>query len=276
MASEFIIHVDESDFEYEVLHFSAHAPVVVDFWASWCIPCRVLGPKLEALAREGEGVFRLAKVDIDESPRLAKKYKIRSIPAVKAIVDGRVVAEFSGVLPEPRLREFITQLAPSPRDLMYEKGESLLYQEQFAEAEDAFREYLSGNPKQPEALFGLVRSLLFQGKGAESRMLLRNFPASHVYNTAQLLKPVARVFSDFKDEPVENDNPLEAAFRNGIRLARQGNIPAALDGFLDILRQQKDFRDGQVKDVFVGLLALLGDDHPDVRGYRRDLSLVLF
>ncbi len=276
MTSEFIVHVDESDFEYEVLHYSMNIPVVVDFWASWCIPCRVLGPMLEDLAREAGGGFRLAKVDIDESSRLAKQYKIRSIPAVKAFMDGRVFAEFSGVLPEPQLRSFIKRLAPTPQDLMFEKGESLFSQGQFAAAEDAFREFLSANLNHPGALLGLIRTLLFQGKGAEARMLLRNFPASHQYNTAQLLKPVAEVYQALKDESVQNENPLEAAFRNGVRLARRGNIPAALDGFLDILRREKNFREGQVKDVYVGLLALMGDDHPDARQYRQDLSTVLF
>jgi putative thioredoxin len=276
MSSEFIVHVDESDFEYEVLHYSMNVPVVVDFWASWCIPCRVLGPLLEDLAREGAGVFRLAKVNIDENARLAKQYKVRSIPAVKAFMDGRVVAEFSGVLPEPQLREFVKRLAPTPQDLMFEKGQSLLSLGDYAAAEDAFREFLSANPHHPRALLGLIRTLLYQGKGAEAGMLLRNFPASHQYNTAQLLRPVADVFQTLKDEPVENENPLEAAFRNGVRLARRGNIPAAMDGFLDILRRQKDYRQGQVKDVFVGLLALIGDDHPDARQYRQDLSTVLF
>ncbi len=276
MTSDFIIHVDESDFEYEVLHYSGHVPVVVDFWATWCVPCRVLGPILESLAREGQGQFRLAKLIVDESPRLARQYKIKQIPAVKAFLNGHVVAEFSGVLPEPNVREFIKHLSPSETDLLYEKGKSLLTQGQFAEAEDAFREFLSENSDHAGALLGLVRVLLWRGKGNEAALLLRNFPASHHYKTAQLLKPVADVLNELRELPVENENPLEAAFRNGVRLARNGKILVALDGFLDILRRQKDYRQGQVKDVYVGLLAVLGDDHPEVRQYRQDLSSVIF
>ncbi len=276
MTSEFIVHVDEADFEYEVLQYSSHVPVVVDFWASWCIPCRVLGPLLEKLAREGEGVFRLAKVNIDENPRLAKQFKIRSIPAVKAFVDGRMVSEFTGVLQEPQLRLFVRNLAPTPQDLLYEKGESLLKLGDAAEAEDAFREFLSGSPHHPAALLGLVRALLLQGKGAEPAMLLKNFPASHQFTTAQLLRPLAEVYNALKGAPIANENPLEAAFRNGVRLARRGNMLLALDGFLDILHQDKHYRQDQVKDVYVGLLALMGDDHPEARQYRQDLSSALF
>ena len=236
MSSEYIIHVDESDFDYQVLQYSMQTPVVVDFWAAWCVPCRVLSPKLETLAREGEGSFRLAKLNVDENPRLAKQYKVRNVPAVKAYVDGRVVAEFSGVLSDDALRDFIRHLAPAPSDLMYAKGMNLLQLEDFPGAEDAFREFLSTHANHSGALLGLVRALLMQGSGHEASVLLRNFPASSDYSTAQQLKPVAEAFSDMEDKAVESDDPLEAAFMNGIRLARRGNILAAMDGFIDSMR----------------------------------------
>ena len=276
MVSDFIVHVDESDFEYEVLQYSTQVPVVVYFWASWCIPCHVLGPKLEALARQGEGRFRLAKVNVDENIRLAKQYKVRNLPSVKGFVNGHVVSEFSGVLADEGLQNFTHNLAPEPEDLMYDKGKSLMKLGDYAEAEDALREFLSVRPNQSGALLSLVRALLLQGKNSEVMVLLRNFPASPEYNTAKLLKPVAQAFSAFEDTMVESDDPLDAAFRNGIRLARRGNILAAMDGFLDILRRDKNYRDGEVKDIFVGLLALIGDEHPEARQYRKDLSSVIY
>lgn len=276
MVSDFIIHVDESDFQYEVLQYSLNVPVVVDFWATWCIPCRVLSPRLEALARQGEGRFRLAKVNVDENPRLAKQYKIRDIPAVKAFLDGHVVSEFTGVLSEETLQDFIRRLAPAPQDLLYAKGTSLLSQGDYPEAEDALREFLSINPDHPGALLGLIRTLLLQGNGREAQVLLKNFPASSEYSTAQLLKPVADAFAGAERGEIVSDNALEAAYRNGVRLARRGNILAALDGFLDILRRDRHFRDDQVKALYVGLLTLLGESHPEARQYRQDLSSALF
>jgi putative thioredoxin len=240
------------------------------------VPCRVLGPRLEALARRGEGSFRLAKVNVDENARLAKQYKIRNIPAVKAFVDARVVSEFSGVLEEDNLRDFVSRLAPDPGELLFEKGQSLLELGEYGEAEDAFREFLSMRPSHPKALLGLVRALLFQGEGREAEILLKNFPASSSYNTAQLLIPVAKAFSEEESDSFEDVQPLEAAYRNGVRLAKRGNILAAMDGFLDILRKDKHYRNDQVKDVFVGLLALIGESHPDARQYRNDLSAALY
>jgi putative thioredoxin len=276
MVSDFIIHVDESDFEYEVLQYSAQVPVLVDFWATWCIPCRVLGPKLEALAREAEGRFRLAKVNVDENGRLAKQYKIRNIPAVKAFVDGQMVAEFSGVPSDEGLKTFMHRLAPTPEDLMYPKGNSLMELGEFENAEDAFRQFLSSQPDHPGAILGLIRALLLQGEGREAAVLLDSFPASSEYSTAQLLKPVAKAFTEYSDGEVESDQNLEAAFMNGIRLALRGNILAAMDGFLDILRTDRHYRGGEVKEIFVGFLTLIGDSHPDARQYRKDLSSALF
>jgi putative thioredoxin len=276
MVSDFIVHVDESDFEYEVLQYSTQVPVIVDFWADWCVPCRVLGPKLEALAREGGGSFRLAKINVDENAKLAKQYKVRSIPAVKAFIDQHVVAEFSGVLADEGLRAFIHHLAPAPEDLMYAKGMSLMETGDFSDAEDALREFLSAHNDHPGALLGLVRALLMRGEGVEAQALLRRFPASSEYNTAQLLKPVAEAFSVYDDALIVSDDPLEAAFRNGTRLAKHGNILAAMDGFLDILRRDKHYRQDKVKDIFVGLLALIGEEHPEARQYRKELSAVLF
>lgn len=276
MDSEFIIHVDESDFEYEVLQYSFNAPVLAYFWAPWCVPCRVLGPRLEKQASEGEGLFRLAKINVDENMRLAKQYKIRNVPVVKAFVNGHIVTEFAGMLDDDNLRDFIHRLAPTPDDLLFVKGKNLIELGDYEGAEEAFRAVLSSQPHQAEAVLGLVRALLLQGSGEEAKILLRNFPASTAYNTAQLLKPVAQAFSEVSIVNLRLDDPLEAAYKNSIRLAIRGNILAGLDGLLVILGRDRNYRDGQVKEIYVGLLALLGDSHPDVRQYRQDLSSTLF
>ena len=276
MTPDFIIHVDESDFEYEVLQYSTRAPVLVDFWATWCIACRVLSPKLEALALEAEGRFRLAKLNVDENEKLAKRYKIHNLPAVKAFVDGNVVGEFSGIPADEGLRAFVRRLSPVPEDLLFAKGNSLLELGEYGESEEAYRQFLSVQPDHPGALLGLIRALLLQGEGQTAGILLRTFPASAEYATAQQLKPVARAFSEYQDEWLGTDQPLEAAFRNSVRLAKRGNIFAALDGFLDILRKDRHYRGDEVREIYVGLLALLGDAHPEAPQYRQDLSSALF
>lgn len=275
MAPEYIINVNEADFEFEVLAYSQNVPVLVDFWATWCIPCRVLEPDLMRLATEAHGAFRLARVDVDENPKLAQRYNVRNIPVVKAINQGQVVTEFNGVLPEPRLRAFIRQFIPSLTDLTLEKGNSLLKLHQWSQAEEALRKYLEADPSNPVANLAFARSLLAQGRGQEVLNLLNNFPASREYNTAQLLRPLAEAFFH-PSQPSDVDDPLEAAYRNSIRLALRDNIPAALDGLLDILRQNRRYRGSEIRQVIVSLLEVLGDEDPLTRQYRSELATILF
>ena len=112
MATENIINVNETNFEYEVVAYSKNIPVLVDFWADWCQPCKTLGPLLEKIVEEADGSLRLAKVNIDQSPNLAMQFNVRSIPTVKAFIQGQVTAEFAGAQPEARLRQFISRLTP--------------------------------------------------------------------------------------------------------------------------------------------------------------------
>jgi putative thioredoxin len=277
MASDFIIDVSESDFEYEVLAFSQQTPVVVDFWAEWCDPCRILGPMLERLAVEANGDFRLAKVDVDQNPNLALRYAVRSIPAVKAFRDGKMIAEFIGVQPEPRLREFLRSVSPSQSDLSIEKGASLLGMDNAQQAEAAFRQALKMTPGNSAALLGLAKSLLMQGESKESNAILNYFPASREFNTAEQIQPLARELERLESgKSFANEDPLDAAFINALRLVKRGNLEAAMDGLLDILRENKRYQEGVARDVMVALLELLGDENPVTRQYRSELASVLF
>lgn len=276
MTSDFIIDVSEDNFETEVVHYSLEKPVIVDFWAPWCIPCRVFSPLLAKITQEGEGTYRLARVNVDENTKLAERLKVRNVPVVKAFVDGRIVAEFSGVLSEPNLRNFFMRLIPIPGDLLVEKGKNLMLLGQYEEAEEALREYLSYNPGHPGALLAFTRVLLFQAKLREAQIILTNFPASHVYANAERLRPVVKALTWVTANAEATDNPLDAAFRSSLRLALRGKILAALDGFLGILKKDRQYRDGEVRQVYLGLLELLSEDHPEVRQYRIDLTNVLF
>lgn len=277
MASDFIIDVNETDFEFEVLAFSQNTPVVVDFWATWCRPCKTLSPLLEALANEALGAFRLAKVDVDANPNLALQFGVRTVPSVKAFSMGQIVSEFVGNQPEERIRNFLVNIAlPSKNNLAIEKGYSLLAINEWEKAEEIFQDLLFQNPDQPTVLYGLAKALLGSGDVFESLLILRNFPASKQYAKAQILLPYADALGYYKQGNLEIKDDRDNAFANCIRLAMNKNIPASLDGLLEIIKQDKRYKNGLSQKVFLSLLELLGEDDPLTRDYRTELATVLF
>ena len=277
MSPEMIINVTEADFEFEVITYSQNTPVVVDFWAFWCRPCKTLGPLLERITVESNGSFRLAKVDVDANPNLAMQYGVRTIPTVKAFSQGQIVTEFVGAQPENRIREFFSKITPpSPFGLAVEKAESMLKNYQWQEAEKIYRDLLEQNQGQSDLLLGLAKALMPQGKALEAADILRTFPASREYNQAQILIPLADSLVAFKKEKLEANTPLEAAFVNAVRLASRGNLLSAMDGLLDILRQDKNFRKNNARLSALSILELMNNEDPETRKYRNELATILF
>lgn len=276
MANDFIKEVSEADFEYEVISYSLNTPVVVDFWADWCRPCKPLTMLLERVAHESQGGFRLALVDSDKNPNLAIRFNVRSLPTVKVFSGGAVVAEFVGAQPESRVREFLAQIQPpSPAALMIEKGVGLAANEDWQSAEQVFRDALDLGPDSPEGLLGLARSLLAQGKSHEALSILTSFPASRQYNQAQTLMPLGMEMENLRRISFEVDlDDRQAAYWNSIRLASRARVTQALDGLMDLLRTEK--QDQAARKMALALLELLGNDNSSTREYRKELSAILF
>jgi putative thioredoxin len=275
--SEHISDVSEATFERDVILRSHEIPVVVDFWATWCMPCKVLSPLLERLTIEGGGLFRLAKVDVDQNPNLALRFGVRGIPAVKGFRNGQVVAEFVGAQPEPMVRRFIQGLAPTEADQELEKARAFLATHHWPDAEAGFREVLAREEASGPAAIGLAKSLLMQGKGGEALLILKAFPPSNEIVEAERLRPLAELLAEVEpDGPRPNGDPLQASLYQAGRLIARGNLPAAMDGLIDLLRQDKRYRGGLPKDVLLALFALLGDEDPLTRQYRDELASVLF
>lgn len=275
--SEHIVDVDEKTFGDEVIQRSFEIPVVVDFWAPWCAPCRTLGPILERATIEAGGAFRLARVNVDDNPQLSIRFGVRGIPAVKAFRQGEVVSEFVGAQPEPVVRRFLERLAPAQVDAELVRALGLRVARRWSEAEAAFREVLSREEASPAASYGLLECLLMQGHGKEASGVLVDFPPSTEWAAAEKLRPLAELLTRSGSlEPADPDDPLEAQYLQSGRLIGRGNLEAAMDGLLDVLRADKNYRNGQARLALLGLFALLGDEDPLTRSYRDELASVLF
>lgn len=277
MSNSYVVEVSEATFAADVLAQSSRVPVVVDFWAPWCGPCRTLGPMLERLADEARGAFVLAKLNVDDNPQLSASYAVQGIPVVKAFRDGKVVDEFVGAQPEGRVREFLKKVAPSAADRKLAEAHSLLATRHWAEAEAAFRAVLADQPANASAALGQLKALLALGRGCEADDLLEDFPLGDAAPLAERLAPLARLLCEVEgaDAPLA-ENDREAQYYQSARLLARGQFEAGMDGLLDVLRQDKRFRKGEPRQVMVAVFELLGDDDPATRDYRGELASVLF
>jgi putative thioredoxin len=277
--SENIIDVHESTFERDVIQKSFEQPVVVDFWAAWCGPCRMLGPVLERLANEPNSNFVLAKVDVDANPGLSMRYGVQGIPAVKAFRDGQVAGEFVGAQPEPMVRQFLKGIAPSEADNALSAAEDLLASRKYAEAEPRFQQLLADDPDNSVAKIGLARALVGQGKGCQAAGYLKELQSdSAIFDQVERLLPLADYLCDAAEHTDEEQEVtvVEAQYRHAARLLSDGKVAPALDGLLEVLRYNKEYRDGQAKAAMLGIFEFLGDDDPTTGAYRREMASVLF
>ncbi len=267
-----VIEVDEGNFQQEVIERSKQAPVVIDFWAPWCGPCRTLGPTLERLAGEAGGAWMLAKVNVDENQRLAQAFRVQSIPAVMAVYEGKVVDQFVGALPESQVRTWLKQFVP-------EQGGSLADAARALEASDPqgaiarYRLLLGDDPEHAEALFSLGRLLLLQGE-PEGVETLRQVPASSPYFArAHAALPLADLLAVVGTTPVSD---LETRYHQAAVAVRDSNYAAAIDELLALIMRDRSFRDDGARHGLLALLAALGDEHPLVAPARRRLANALF
>lgn len=280
----YVFDATTETFETEVLQKSLQVPVLVDFWATWCGPCKTLGPILEKLAAEYRGAFELAKVDVDKEQQIAAAFQIRSVPTVFLVKGGQLVDGFPGALPEGQLREFLAQHGIVPAEAGDEAAVPEAPLDPHAEVA-RLREAIAAAPDKEELKLDLALALLKTGDTAEARQLIDALPANLATDDRALRAKARLGFAGvLKDAPPAdalqaaisaNGADLRARHLLGVRLLLDGQDEAALEQFLEMLRQDRGFDDGLPRKALIDAFRVIEDE--DLVGrYRRKMSSLLF
>ncbi|CAN7221115.1 thioredoxin [Pseudoxanthomonas sp. LjRoot143] len=270
-------------FEDTVLRKSLEVPVLVDFWATWCGPCKTLGPILEKLAGEYNGAFLLAKVDVDKEQQIAAAFQIRSVPTVFLVKGGQIVDGFPGALPEGQLREFLASHGVQPAEAADTATEEIPLDPQAQVA--ALREAVSADPDKEELKLDLVLALLKTGEAPEAERLLDALPAN-LATDDRAVKARARLgfAAALKDAPAPdalrsavaaNADDLRARHLLGVHALVAGDSEAALEQFLEMLKRDRAYEDGLARKSLIDAFRVIEDDAL-VSQYRRKMSSLLF
>lgn len=273
-------------FETEVLQKSLQTPVLVDFWATWCGPCKTLGPMLEKLAGEYHGAFELAKVDVDKEQQIAAAFQIRSVPTVFLVKGGQIVDGFPGAVPEGQLREFLTQHGVVPLEAVPDEEEAVEAPPLDPQAQvDVLRAAIAAEPDREELKLDLALALLQTGATAEATALIDALPAN-LSTDDRAVRARARLefASALQEAPAAevleariaaNGDDLQARHLRGVQLLLSGQDAAALEQFLDMLRRDRTYDEGRPRKLLVDAFKVIEDE--DLVGqYRRRMASLLF
>jgi putative thioredoxin len=281
---------DTQHFIDDVIQASRDQPVIVDFWAPWCGPCKQLTPLLERVVNGAGGKVRLVKINIDENPELAQQLRIQSIPTVYGFRGGQPVDGFAGALPESQIKAFVERLTgplgPAPAELALDRAKQAAAAGQTERAARIYEQVLEHEPGNPEALAGLARTQIARGRLPAARMTLEQVAKEHANHVevdgARAALSLAEESGTLGD-PGElqarlaaHPDDLEARLDLATALFLRGQVDDAIEQLLAIVRQDREWRDQAARRQLLKFFDALGPQHPATVSGRRKLSTVLF
>ncbi len=282
----YVRDVTQADFDEQVVAASHRQPVVIDFWAPWCGPCKALGPVLEKLANEYAGKFLLAKVNSDENQEIAARYKVRGIPSVKAMVNGRIVNEFTGAQPEGVVREWLDKIIPSPAQELQLAAQQLAAAGDLDGAAQKLAEASALEPANEWVRVDAAEVMLLKGEMDEAQRLLDSLQDADVLKDARVLQLKAQTRLAEMSATGESEaalaaavaadaDDLEARLKLANVLIASNRVAEGMDQLLEIVQRDRKFKDDIGRKTLLDVFNLLGGQGELVSEYRRKLASAL-
>ncbi|NNE33677.1 MAG: tetratricopeptide repeat protein, partial [Rhodothermales bacterium] len=247
-----------------------------DFWAPWCGPCRVLGPVLERVAQKQVGRWELVKINTDENQEVSAEYGIRGIPAVKLFVDGAVVDEFTGALPEPAFKQWLDKAIPSENKQKIRNADEAIQTGDIQSARALLEEVLTDEPTNAEAS-GLLSRLVVWDEPARASELSKvaNTGSGELVRMASSVAELASVLTPSTDTALP-DGPGKEAFQRAIASIRSGDLSSALEDLIHVITIDRYYADDRARKICIALFDILGEEHAATREYRRRFDMSLY
>jgi putative thioredoxin len=267
---------DLKDFKTQVIERSHEVPVVVDFWAPWCGPCKVLGPVIEKLAVEARGKWELVKINVDEQQQISMQFGIRGIPAVKMVKDGKVIAEFTGAQPEPQIKQWLQQhIGTDDGDLLAGIKE-MIAEGRTDDAAKLLIDMLKKDANQPEVAYELAKIMVYKSTSEAEQLLNIVLKDAALLQYAESLQHFIK-YLELADKPeVLESSPLKSLFSEGLVALKEKNFQLALEKFIEVIMMNKEYMEGAAREVCVAIFHYLGEQHEITKKYRRRFSMALY
>jgi putative thioredoxin len=280
---------DTENFAADVIDMSAKVPVIVDFWAPWCGPCKTLGPSLEKVVRHAAGLVRLVKINIDENQQLATQLRVQSIPTVYAFKDGRPVDAFQGAVPESEVKRFVDRLtdgAKPPLDEAIDQAGAALAAGDVEAALGVYSQVLEQEPENAAAAAGIIRCAIALGDAAQARQMIDGMPDA-VRATPEVAAAIAALdLAEEGETPADvtalqarlaaDENDHQARFDLAVALYGGDDPDAAIEQLLELVRRDREWNEEAARLQLVKIFDALGPTHPSTVAGRRGLSTILF
>ncbi|HEY6951695.1 MAG TPA: tetratricopeptide repeat protein [Bacteroidota bacterium] len=264
------------DFDNDVVRLSATVPVVVDFWAEWCGPCRLLTPILERLAGKYKGTWELRRLNTEQYPDVAAKYSIRSIPNVKMFFGGTVINEFVGALPEAAVERWLGSALPDKHNAELDEAELFLKQHRKEDAAKIVERVLTLVPGHERAKALLALSMVFSNPRLAAELVASIDESSPYHDNADTVRTFGALFARLNDLSVLPESPAKRDYVDAITHIAEGRFDAALKSFISVIRNDRYYDDDGSRKACVAIFRYLGEDNDVTLKHRRDFGSALY